>query len=429
MGHRTCSLVLSFSLASCASTVSTSPGDGSMDAAGLDSLHDAAPDLVADAATDAGMSSDGIADGGDVDQSDRPDMSVDRPDGACSGAPCREIRAVYTTGQGTVVVRADGTTRYWGNWQLQFNRPFRGPTIPPGAVVATTEYLACALWEDASLRCWGAGLGGLGRGDGSDELRMTVSAEPLLTDIRQLGLFAIRRCAVNSRSEMYCWGGGDTMGVPWPMPVRQPLPPDFSRFASDQGGSNVCYHALGGSIRCRGTNFVGPSGECVETLPADPIDIPEIRGAQSVSLAPPGGCAVLPDARVACWAFDLADFSVNPGPSHHRCYQRPAVVPGLSDVADVGMGYEHACALRLDGSVSCFGRNSSGQLGLGTIDNDRMHPAASVVGLPPVAQLAVGSAHTCALTRDHRLFCWGVTSLGTPATEPRSSPSEVIFPD
>jgi alpha-tubulin suppressor-like RCC1 family protein len=405
-----------------------------VDAAVVDSPSDIGHDRpvnrdVADAATDVGMPTDGLGDAGDDVTRDRPDASADRSDGACSSAECREIRAVYATGQGTVVVRADGTTRYWGNWQLQFNRPFRGPTIPPGAVVAATEFLACALWEDASLRCWGAGLGGLGRGDGGDELRMSVSAEPLLADIRQLGLFAVRRCAVNSRAEMYCWGEGDTSGIQWPTPVRQPLPSGFSRFATCQDGLSVCYHTLDGSVRCGVTNFVGPSGECAATPPPDPVEIPEIHGALSVSLGRPGGCAVLADARVSCWAYNQTDFSVLPSPTGNRCLQRPVVVPGLAGVAEVGMGYEHVCALLLDGSVSCFGRNSAGQLGLGSIDNERMYPVAPVAGLPPVAQLAVGSAHNCALTRDHRLFCWGVTSLRTPATDPQPTPTEVVFPD
>lgn len=35
-----------------------------------------------------------------------------------------------------------------------------------------------------------------------------------------------------------------------------------------------------------------------------------------------------------------------------------------------------------------------------------------VVQLPPVAKLALGFAHACAITRDHRLFCWGANESG-----------------
>src|SRR5262249_42863020 len=38
-------------------------------------------------------------------------------------------------------------------------------------------------------------------------------------------------------------------------------------------------------------------------------------------------------------------------------------------VASVATGYGHACALLNDGTVHCWGRNSEGELGIGTNDN------------------------------------------------------------
>jgi hypothetical protein len=272
-------------------------------------------------------------------------------------------------------------------------------------------------------------LGGFGRGYGFDDLRMYVSAEPLLRDIREVGLFLQRRCAVNHRAEMYCWGVGDTTDGEWPTPVRQPLPPGFARFARAQGGAQICYHATDGSVRCRGVNFQGSDGRCSMRPGPDYLPVPEIRGARSVALGLPGGCAVLPNATVACWAGDLNDFRAL---SNGSCLRRPTVIAGLEGASDVGMGALHVCALLLDGTVRCFGTNGFGQLGRGFVDGDA-HSVAPVIGLPPVTQLAVGSGHNCALTRDHRVFCWGSTYVSYAGSDPsigyQSTPTEVVFTD
>ena len=47
----------------------------------------------------------------------------------------------------------------------------------------------------------------------------------------------------------------------------------------------------------------------------------------------------------------------------------PTVVPGLSNVMQLTAGWEHTLALHRDGTVSAFGRNGYGQLGLGPAES------------------------------------------------------------
>jgi alpha-tubulin suppressor-like RCC1 family protein len=42
----------------------------------------------------------------------------------------------------------------------------------------------------------------------------------------------------------------------------------------------------------------------------------------------------------------------------------PTTVPGLANVREISAGYEHTCALTADGAVWCWGSNSNGQLGV-----------------------------------------------------------------
>jgi alpha-tubulin suppressor-like RCC1 family protein len=94
----------------------------------------------------------------------------------------------------------------------------------------------------------------------------------------------------------------------------------------------------------------------------------------------------------------------------------------------VAIGYQHACAVRDDGSVFCWGSASEGQLGIGALGGMRLAPA--MVAIAGVTQLTAGSNHTCALIAGG-VKCWGDNLSGelgngllTPINEPR--PVDVV---
>ena len=79
-------------------------------------------------------------------------------------------------------------------------------------------------------------------------------------------------------------------------------------------------------------------------------------------------------------------------------------------VASVSAGDTHACALRTNGTVSCWGQNSRGQVGDGTT-TVRLEPV-DVAGLTDVVQISAGREHTCATRRDGSVWCWGKNAEG-----------------
>ena len=83
------------------------------------------------------------------------------------------------------------------------------------------------------------------------------------------------------------------------------------------------------------------------------------------------------------------------------------VVPGLTDVASIMVGEYFACAVKKDKSVYCWGPNGYGQLGDGTFI-DKMDPV-QVFGLGPgtTVSISLGSIHACALKTDGSVVCWG----------------------
>jgi prepilin-type N-terminal cleavage/methylation domain-containing protein len=86
----------------------------------------------------------------------------------------------------------------------------------------------------------------------------------------------------------------------------------------------------------------------------------------------------------------------------------------------ISTGVSHTCALLADGTVRCWGNNTSGQLGDGTTTL-RSNPVrvltsgteeASPVPLTSVTAIAVGVLHTCALLADGTVRCWGNNTVG-----------------
>ncbi|HVY39747.1 MAG TPA: RCC1 repeat-containing protein [Polyangia bacterium] len=79
-------------------------------------------------------------------------------------------------------------------------------------------------------------------------------------------------------------------------------------------------------------------------------------------------------------------------------------------IVALSAGGAHACLLRQDGHVTCWGRNSDGQLGDGTLT-----PRSSggrVTGLEGAVALASGDRHACAVVAAGAVACWGADDTG-----------------
>jgi alpha-tubulin suppressor-like RCC1 family protein len=79
-------------------------------------------------------------------------------------------------------------------------------------------------------------------------------------------------------------------------------------------------------------------------------------------------------------------------------------------VAGVAAGGGHTCAVTSGGGVRCWGANGNGQLG-GGAGADRPSPPAVDVAAG-VAAVAAGAAHTCVLSTDGSVRCWGANGNG-----------------
>ncbi len=111
------------------------------------------------------------------------------------------------------------------------------------------------------------------------------------------------------------------------------------------------------------------------------------------------GCRI---RAIVLWALALGNVSFLAG-----C--RDATGPTLSDAAravSVAAGWRHSCALAADGGAYCWGENGAGQVGDGTMRNDRPTPTAVTGGLR-FKSISAGGLETCGITLEGQLYCWG----------------------
>lgn len=108
------------------------------------------------------------------------------------------------------------------------------------------------------------------------------------------------------------------------------------------------------------------------------------------------------DGRVYCWG-DNSFGQLGTGSVESE--DSPVLVPDLVNIVMVSAGAYHTLALSADGNLYAWGRNTYGQIGNGTST-----PALSPVlieNIPPIREISAGSYHSLALTLDGSVYAWG----------------------
>jgi len=109
-------------------------------------------------------------------------------------------------------------------------------------------------------------------------------------------------------------------------------------------------------------------------------------------------CAVRLDGTVKCWG--------EAGDSHNEYGQ---ATPPEGTFTQVSAGWEHTCGVRTDGSVACWGDDMKGE------------------ATPPAGtfrQVSAGYDHTCGVRADNTVACWGCDHIGE-STPPRGTFTQV----
>jgi alpha-tubulin suppressor-like RCC1 family protein len=191
------------------------------------------------------------------------------------------------------------------------------------------------------------------------------------------------------------------------------------------GVSHTCALRADGRVFCWGRNNVGQLGRAsAGSLSNTPVQVEglnnQIGGLNSVTTVAAGGshnCALFSTGQAACWGNNA--FGQLANGSNGGFSDTPLLLGGgLIDAVGLNAGGIYTCALRVLGRVICWGDNTFGQLGIGNAGGLRDSPIAvsTASGLIDATAVSAGGAHACALRADGAVFCWGSNESGQIGT-------------
>ena len=150
-----------------------------------------------------------------------------------------------------------------------------------------------------------------------------------------------------------------------------------------------------------------------------------------ITLGKAFGCILKNDGSVWCWG-DNTNGQLGDGTNVARLAPTRVALPSGVTAASVVSGEAHTCILSTEGTVWCWGLNGTYQLGVGTDDsNVPVNPVVQMTvqpmpSAPPttvtvtVTALSAGGKHTCAVA-DKLVYCWGENSDGECGLDPQAN--------
>lgn len=157
-----------------------------------------------------------------------------------------------------------------------------------------------------------------------------------------------------------------------------------------------------------GTLFTG-----TQSVPTPVFNSSAVRWSK-ISTGGSHACGIKEDGTLWCWGSDSSG-QIGDGAGGGGVI--PIAVGAATDWVDISAGLVTTCGVRANGDAYCWGADGDGQVGNNAAFADQISPALVVGG--PWSQISVRAYHTCAVKTDGSLWCWGDDAyerLGVPAT-------------
>ena len=299
--------------------------------------------------------------------------------------------------------------------------------------VAAGRDFTCAVTTGNKAKCWGSNqLGQLGTGGTTDSLT-AVDVNGLTGNTKAVAAGDGFACAIQSQSNgnVWCWGdntygelgNGTTTSSLVPVQVTG-LGANVNAIAAGFGPT-ACALLSTGNLKCWGYNSNGQVGDGTTTNRLVPTDVSGMTsGVTSFDVGPNSACAVISTGAAKCWGYN-GNGQIGNGTTTQSLV--PTQVTGLtSGVTQIAVGYYHACAV-INTGVKCWGNNLYGQVGDGTTTS-RLSPVDAAGMTTGVQLVATGQYHTCVVMVIDTAYCWGLDTsgqlgLGTLTQEVTAVPS------
>ncbi len=303
--------------------------------------------------------------------------------------------------------------------------------------ITTGAIHSCVRRDNGEILCWGSNFfGQLGDGrmshsvcDPESTEPDDCSARPVVADVegstRVIANGSLQTCS-ETTDGIYCWGRDVLSEVGTDTHERRFFPdpyPDVPAGSIEISTHNACVVDGTGAVQCIGDNDSRQLADGGNDISRTPVAIADLAGVTELDIS--RGRNAFMCARNAsglhCWGDNLAGQlgdgeiheSCGSAISERDCSSTPVTVTGSADAGftNVDLGSQHACAINADGAVVCWGAGGRGQIGNGEVSDTDTPTTLEVAGVT-FTQVALGGGHSCALSDDGDVYCWGSNSSG-----------------
>lgn len=265
-------------------------------------------------------------------------------------------------------------------------------------------YYSLALRSDGTVAAWGNGADGqlgLGQKLKTTETPTTVTGLPAIKTIAAGPTISF---ALTTTGDVYGWGANDRNQLgPYAKKVFNPVPVSgISNVVSIAAGfGNVVALKGDGTVWTWGSNTSGALGNGTTTDLAVPTQVPSLSGIVQISAGGSRVYALKSNGTVWAWGSNSGG-TLGVGDTAPTLVTTPTQVPGLSLIKEISANVSHTLVLRDDGLVMSWGLNDLGQLG--DPSKTSTYPGTKepsiVPGLSNVANIGTGGSASFAVDRD-----------------------------
>ena len=229
----------------------------------------------------------------------------------------------------------------------------------------------------------------------------------------------IHTCVRFGDGSIQCWGDNDWGQLGNGTTTSSATPVAVAGVAGataiTAGEHHTCAIVAGGAVTCWGRNDSGQLGRgTITAKELTPVSVSGLTGATAIAAGDFHTCALVPalggggSGPVMCWG---AGTTGQLGDDHFTTSPVPVAVAGITNAVAIGAGGNTTCAVLSGGTVSCWGDNNQGKLGIGSNVLFVGSPAP-VSGLTGAVDVSPGYRHTCAHTNTGGVWCWGDEAIG-----------------
>jgi alpha-tubulin suppressor-like RCC1 family protein len=289
--------------------------------------------------------------------------------------------------------------------------------------------------DGGRLFCWGNNDNGeLGLGDRAQHVKRNRVGS--FDDWLSVSVGEHHGCALRAPGKLYCWGlnSSGQLALGDTMPRLSPTVSAFGDLLVQVGcgGDSCCALRSGGALFCWGDNLEGKLGLGDGQGAEDgtvPVQVPGGVSWRDFAVGQGHVCAIRDDGALYCWGRNT-DLQLGIGRADPVQLRAPTRVGEQSDWQAIGCSQHHSCGARGDGSLYCWGGNAFYELA--TADKPSSATPVRVGSDNDWASAAAGWFHSCGQKRDGRVFCWGRAIEGQlgqgGGNDPVPTPTLVAMP-